>query len=59
MSDRNDLEGMREPKDLKVGVTTPKIQTRPLDIDSKDNDFWHHFGTKIQPGNVPESKSNG
>jgi hypothetical protein len=55
----NDLEGMRTPKDLKRGLIQPKVQTRPLEIDSKNNDFWAHFGTQNQPGNSPESKSNG
>jgi hypothetical protein len=62
MSDRKDLESneARHPEaNMKVGLTAPKIKTTPLVIDSKNNNFWDHFGEDKQPGNAPESKSNG
>jgi hypothetical protein len=62
MSDRKDLESneARHPEaNMKVGFTAPKIRTRPLEISSKDNNFWNHFGEDKQPGNLPESASNG
>lgn len=59
MSDRYDLEGSREPQELKRGLIQPKVKCTPLTIDSKNNNFWDHFGPDKQPGQSPESKSNG
>jgi hypothetical protein len=50
----------RHPEaDMKVGLVTPKVRTRPLDISSKNNEFWAHFGEDKQPGEQPETASNG
>ena len=61
-SNRSDLESneARHPEaNMKVGLHTPQIKCTPLDMELKDNDFWHHFGPANQPGMKPESTSNG
>lgn len=58
MSDRKDLEGMRESADLKVGVEAPQVKCTPFTIDSTNRRFWDGFGDDKQAGEVPESKSN-
>lgn len=53
MSDRNDLEGMREAKDLKRGLIQPKITVKPMPSTTDGNELYLRL-------NVPSGlESNG
>ena len=57
-ADLESQEARHPDAGMKVGLTMPKVKCTPLTIDSKNNDFWAHFGEDKQPGMKSETASN-